>query len=232
LKLDHFLLLFSAVQLALFGLLAWRMRKHPVFTTDVKITRALQKHHSPFWQYLARMVGLLGGSPAIANTLAFPVAAALWKLRLRLEGAMTLTIPFTSSLTRKVLKRLVNRPRPSRMCVHVYDSEHSKSFPSGDVSSAVTFWGWLFALGMILAKGKGGWQKALASTPALFVMLSGPARIYLGVHWASDVLGAYLFGGAWLGLSLRLYLALKQWRVLDGVMELSDANELALMQIL
>ena len=57
-------------------------------------------------------------------------------------------------------------------------------------------------------------QKALASLPALFVVLVGPARIYLGVHWASDVLGAYLFGGSWLALSLRLYLALRNRKML------------------
>jgi len=83
-------------------------------------------------------------------------------------------------------------------------------------TSSVTFWGWLFALGMLLTRGKRAWQKALATTPALFVVLSGPARVYLGVHWASDALGAYLFGGSWLGLSLRLYRALKKRKVLDG----------------
>jgi membrane-associated phospholipid phosphatase len=142
------------------------------------------------------------------------VAAALWKLRLRLEAVMTLSLPLTSLLAGTLMKRLVNRPRPSRMLVQVYKKKDTRSFPSGDVTSSVTFWGWLFALGMVLSKGKRPWQKALASLPALFVVLSGPARIYLGVHWASDVLGAYLFGGSWLGLSLRLYLALKKRKVL------------------
>ena len=192
------------------------MRTHPVFPIDIKITRALQRLTSPFWRHLASAVSYLGGSPAIANPLAIPLAAALWKLRLRLEAAMTLSVPLTSLLVGTVMKRLVNRPRPSPMLVHIYKKKHTRSFPSGDVTSAVTFWGWLFALGMLLTKGKRPWQKALASLPALFVVLSGPARIYLGVHWASDVLGAYLFGGSWLSLSLQLYLALKKRRVLDG----------------
>ena len=214
LKLDRFLLVLSALQVALFGALAWRMRKHPVFPIDVKITSALQKHRSSFWRYLAITLSYLGGSPAIVNVLIIPVAATLWKLRLRLEAAMTISLPLTSTLARALMKRLVKRPRPNPLLVHVYKRKRTKSFPSGDVTSSVTFWGWLFALGMYLSRGKRSWQKALASLPALFVVLVGPARIYLGVHWASDVLGAYLFGGSWLALSLRLYLALRNRKML------------------
>jgi membrane-associated phospholipid phosphatase len=213
-KLDHVLLALSAAQLALYGLLTWRIRTHPVFPIDEKITRTLQKLTSPVWQHLASAVSYLGGSPAIANTLAFPVAAALWKRRLRLEAVMTLGVPFTSLLAGTVMKRLVNRPRPGRMQVHVYERKHTRSFPSGDVTSSVTFWGWLFVLGMLLTQGKGLRQRALVAPPVLFVALSGPARVYLGVHWASDVLGAYLFGGSWLSMSLRLYRALKKRKVL------------------
>jgi membrane-associated phospholipid phosphatase len=43
----------------------------------------------------------------------------------------------------------------------------------------------------------------------------GPSRIYLGDHWASDVLGSYLIGGALLGVTLWIYLKLKERGVLS-----------------
>jgi undecaprenyl-diphosphatase len=59
-----------------------------------------------------------------------------------------------------------------------------------------------------------GWQRAVVGIPALFVTVVGPSRVYLGDHWTTDVLGGYLFGGGLLGLSLWLYLALRNRKVL------------------
>src|SRR5438105_1984765 len=67
----------------------------------------------------------------------------------------------------------------------------------------------LFALCIILFRGKHWWRTALLIISALFFVLVGPSRIYLGDHWASDVLGAYLIGGIWLAMSLWLYLYLR-----------------------
>ena len=52
------------------------------------------------------------------------------------------------------------------------------------------------------------WRKALMSVITLMIVLGGPSRIYLGEHWTSDVVGGYLFGGAWLSLAFSLYSAL------------------------
>ena len=48
--------------------------------------------------------------------------------------------------------------------------------------------------------------RGLVLAPCLtLLILVGPARIYVGAHWASDVIGAYLLGIVWLSASPRLY---------------------------
>ncbi len=47
----------------------------------------------------------------------------------------------------------------------------------------------------MLFQGRHWWRTTLLVTSAAFVVLIDPSRIYLGDHWASDVIGAYLIGG-------------------------------------
>jgi membrane-associated phospholipid phosphatase len=155
------------------------------------------------------VVSTIAGSVAFLNMLVVPTAIVFWKRHLRLEAMMTMGVSWTSALVRTLLKRAIARPRPHPLLVRRTKRSFGESFPSGQVASALNFWGWLFALGMILLKGSRWWQKGMLSLPVLFVLLVGPARIYLGDHWSTDVLGGYLFGGGWLGLSLRLYLKLR-----------------------
>ncbi|HBE28356.1 MAG TPA: hypothetical protein DDW25_05635 [Ktedonobacter sp.] len=74
----------------------------------------------------------------------------------------------------------------------------------------------MLALWPLLWQGNRSQQKALRSIPTLFIAFIGPSRIYLGDHWATDVLGGYLLGGSWLALLFRVYLALKNNGVLTG----------------
>ena len=79
----------------------------------------------------------------------------------------------------------------------------------------IAYWGLLFSFGVILFEGRHWWRTALLITSAVFVVLIGPSRIYLGDHWASNVLGAYLIGGVLLGLAVAVYLPLKERGVLE-----------------
>ncbi len=125
-----------------------------------------------------------------------------------------------SLLLNLLLKVQVGRPRPTADLVHIVQEALGYSFPSGHVMAYIAYWGLLFAFGIILFKGRHWWRTALLITSATFVMLIGPSRIYLGDHWASDVLGAYLIGEALLGLAVGVYLPLKE----RGVLETPEAR--------
>ncbi len=213
-KRDQLLLLTSTVNFALFVPLAWWAHKHPQPPVEVGMTHLFQKKHSAFLHYATIVVSTLSGSAVLLNILVVPTALVLWKRNLRLEAMMTLGNSWTSTLVRMVIKEVVDRPRPSPLLVYTTKRSRKTSFPSGHVASSLGFWGWLFALGMLVMKENRRWQKGLLSLPLLFVVLVGPSRIYLGDHWLTDVLGSYLFGGGWLCLSLRLYLRLREKGVL------------------
>jgi len=104
----------------------------------------------------------------------------------------------------QLLKVSIGRPRPSDALVNVDGTFHFKSFPSGHVVFFVEFFGFLLFLALVLLK-RGTLRHALVILSGFLIALVGVSRVYLGAHWPSDVLGAYLAGGIWLMLMIEVY---------------------------
>ena len=86
-----------------------------------------------------------------------------------------------------VIKNIVQRARPVEGLI----VEHGFSFPSGHAFAAVCFWGVLFYLLATLTKNK-PLKLLLYITAVLVAFLIGFSRVYIGVHWPSDVIASYL----------------------------------------
>ena len=208
------LLAVYGILLALFTLLAVWVAYNPVLAIDVTITRAFQENQSPWLRYTMIAASFIGNVSALSLGLIILAAVLFWMVDLRLEAIMVVVVSATSALLNWLIKLVVARPRPSASLVEIIQATSGQSFPSGHVMSYVAFWGLLFSLGIILFRGKHWWRTALLIISALLVVLVGPSRIYLGDHWATDVLGAYLIGGLLLSLSLWIYLNLRGRSVL------------------
>ena len=213
-KRARIFVLIYIIEFALFTLLAWFVHIHPVLPVDVAITREFQENQTPWLKTTMIAVSYLGNVQFVFAGLVLLTAAAFWAVRLRLEALFIVILSAVSSLLNIGIKLLVARPRPTAKLVDIFQYASGQSFPSGHVMSYVAFWGLLFSLGIILFKRDRWWHYVLLIVPALFVVLVGPSRIYLGDHWASDVLGGYLFGGLLLGIGLWIYLKLKERGVL------------------
>jgi len=109
-------------------------------------------------------------------------------------------IAISSVLLMYLLKLIFNRPRP---LLPLLEAAHGLSFPSGHALNSVTFYGLLIYL---------AW-KNISSRPLrigltvillLIILMIGISRIYLKVHYATDVLAGYTVGFMWLVLSLWL----------------------------
>ncbi len=214
------LLLIYAVQLTLFGVLAWWVHFNPVLPLDVAITREFQENPAP-WLKITMVVISYPGSSLLLFALVMLAAAIFWRVGLRLETLYMVALSAVSACLNAVLKIIVERPRPHAGVVEIFQAASGQSFPSGHVMAYLAFFGLLFSFGIILFRGKAWWRVLLLVVSALFVVLVGPSRIYLGDHWASDVLGSYLIGGVLLGIALWIYLLLKQ----RGVLETKSAKK-------
>ncbi|MFN2590125.1 MAG: phosphatase PAP2 family protein [Actinomycetota bacterium] len=103
-------------------------------------------------------------------------------------------------VTSNALKVIVDRPRPPA-ATSVADAAGS-SFPSGHTVNAVAGYGLAaFALG-------GSWRSRLRwaawGLAGVMAMVVAYTRLYLGVHWLTDVLGGAALGAAWVGIGVAL----------------------------
>lgn len=108
-----------------------------------------------------------------------------------------------------ILKNIFQRPRPENLMLI---TETGFSFPSGHSMVSMAFYGYLIYLA----------YKKIYNIPArnttcillsLLIILIGISRIYLGVHYASDVLGGFCLGAAYLIIYIKISNSIIKWRV-------------------
>lgn len=214
LKRGYIFLGVYAVMLVLFAALATFVHFHPVLGVDVTITKEFQENQTPWLSWLMTAVSYIGYQNWLSVGLVVVAAVILWVVDLRLEAVTVAVVYAVSGVIDAAIKLIVGRPRPNASLVEVFRVASGQSFPSGHVMSYVAFWGLLFTFGVILFEGRRWWRIALLVVSGFFVVMVGPSRVYLGAHWASDVLGAYLIEAALLGIALFIYLQLDQRGVL------------------
>ena len=108
---------------------------------------------------------------------------------------------FLSGALNQILKRIVQRPRPTEF--RLID-ESGYSFPSGHSMVSVAFYG--FILYLVIKNVKNKYFKYIASLVIILLMVLIPiSRVYLGVHYPSDVIGGALFSLGYLLLFVTLY---------------------------
>lgn len=107
--------------------------------------------------------------------------------------AQTITVLLLSTLTNILLKSVINRARPSHE--HLVDV-NTLSFPSGHSMSAMAFYGFLVYL-TIVSKIPIVFKTFLVTLLVVIILSVGISRIYLGVHFPSDVAAGFIGGLIW-----------------------------------
>lgn len=145
---------------------------------------------------LASAIGGTAGRLALLGVFLLPL---LWFGRWRSALWLALTIAF-GTVINLVLKQIFAAPRPD-LLPHL-DIVHSYSFPSGHAAGNMMFFG---ALAM-LAGTRGAFAAAVA-----MIALIGVSRVWLGVHWPSDVTAGWIEGAGWLAFC-SLWLPSGRWK--------------------
>jgi undecaprenyl-diphosphatase len=125
-------------------------------------------------------------------------AAVVLALRRQWRLAVYLLVTGAGALVLDpVLKSLVGRLRP--VLAHPIAHGIGNSFPSGHSLGSIVCYGAVLLVFLPVARGR--WRTAFITVVAALIALIGISRILLGVHYLSDVVGAWAVGIAWLGLT-------------------------------
>ncbi len=192
----------AAVFLAGFAVVALGVTRGWWTVSDVWAAQRLQSVRSPLTDVLFRGVSAPGNTPfpPITTTVAVGGLIAWGKRR----EAVAVLLAETGHGVNFLLKLIFARPRPTSSVVAVLAAERHWSFPSGHVVHFVAVYG-LLAWIVFHSAAPRPVRLGVVTVCAALVALVGPSRVYLGVHWPSDVLGGYLFGSFWLILCLGWY---------------------------
>jgi len=191
-----------------FGLLLEQVVSHSwLVTIDTSAARHLHGwvRRSPATVAGLKVVSLLG-EPVVLGVIV--VSASLWAWR-RHGPRLALFLVVTASiggLLDTAVKVAVGRARPS--LIDPVATAAGKSFPSGHaMGSTIVYGALLLVFAPLVARRR---RVAVVAAGAALVLAIGFSRLALGVHYISDVLGAYVLGLAWLTASAA---AFSIWRV-------------------
>lgn len=178
---------------------------------DTRLADWLHEHASPGWTTFFETVTRLGNVSTLL-VIVLLASVVLWRKGWIAELQLLVLAGVGAEIITVGLKHGFQRDRP--FFANPLASESSYSFPSGHASVSLAVYG---TLGFIAARHLGSRRAqfaALAGAAGL-VLLIGFSRLYLGVHYLSDVIAGYSVGIAWVALCvvlLQLRLRLQQRR--------------------
>jgi undecaprenyl-diphosphatase len=145
---------------------------------------------------VVKAVTWLGSDGVLWTVIA--AAAIILAVRRRWRLAVYLLVTGTGALVLDpVLKSLVGRLRP--VVPHPIAYGTGDSFPSGHSLGSIVCYGAIFLVFLPVARGR--WRPVFIAVIATLIAAIGISRILLGVHYLSDVVGAWALGITWLGVT-------------------------------
>jgi undecaprenyl-diphosphatase len=240
----HYLLAFAALLVVglAFGEMAEQARRKVPDGLDLHVTRWVHAHHRewPWLEHLFRAVTLLGNQDVAApSTVAVAVILIVLgrrrvaELRKR-DAFFWLGTVASAWAIGSLLKLWFRRQRPPVSLRSIVIIDDSFSFPSGHSVYAAVFFSMLALLMARLVPRSRAWLRYVAfGICGLLALLVGASRVWLVVHYPTDVLGGLLLGVGWVLIAYTIRSGWREWRrrralgerrVNDGLMRPSQLD--------
>ncbi len=172
---------------------------------DLNIMLAIQKTHTPLLDILMTTFSHIGG-PLILSGICVGLTVKFWLRRQRIEVFGLLGSAIGGALLSLLIKASFNRDRP-QIWAMIHDHLNTSSYPSGHVMNGVVIYGFCSYL---LARSFPRWRGMIYLGTFLLVFAIAWSRMYVGLHWPTDVLAGYATGFAWLNASIFSFELCKQ----------------------
>lgn len=196
----------ALVLLAFFGslfLVAFLIKsvfQEEMFVPDQSAFTYLGGFVSPGMNAVMEVITFLGSAEFLTPANLVLIAYAFFVEKDKWLGIKVTSIALTSLLLMASLKLYFGRPRPE---IPLLEEAAGLSFPSGHAFMSFTFYGLLAYF--LYREIKRSWLRVLAVAISIFLIFSiGLSRIYLRVHYLSDVLAGMSLGLIWLVVSLAI----------------------------
>ena len=189
-----------------FGLLLWGVLGHSGLTlADQGVATYVAGHRLGWLTPVVQLATWLGSSFFIIP-FGIAVGGYLWLRRHNWRPLVMLAAAFLGvAALYDIVKPAVARARPPA-ALQVGGPNIGRAFPSGHATQSISFYGMLAVVLIIWFAPRR--RLLLAIGAAVVTLVVGSSRLYLGVHWLTDVLGGYALGLAWLAIVMIVTLRL------------------------
>jgi len=171
---------------------------------DADAAAWVHRHATPAGRRFFHGLTQLGASNFTLMTAA-AIAPALWRYRVLFVGWIT---AFAGGVGLEYLfKAIMQRSRPPFAASVLQHATYS--FPSGHAMASIIGYTMLAYLIVRLAGLRGWRRRSVFAGAAALILARGASRVYLGVHYPSDILAGFAIGGAWVALCLTLIRAVE-----------------------
>lgn len=196
-------LFLAALAIWVFAQIADEVVEQETYNIDTLILQTIRLWHTPLLDQIMVSITFVG-QPSVLVVISLGLGILLLIQRRRFEATTLVIAALGAAGLNYWLKQMFARDRPA-LWDRVVDVRYY-SFPSGHAMVSIVMYG---LIGYLLATRFHRWRVLIFSLTTLLVVAIGVSRLYLGVHWPTDVAAGYAAGLVWL---IACILSLEIWQ--------------------